>query len=81
MSDQKQVEPLLCPGRDCDPVAVQQADFVVHQAAVAPQHGLQGLGQLHHGLQLRLPLLRLPVGGLEEQREKYESAPLIYDFY
>lgn len=64
VSNQKQVEPLLCPGCDCDPVAVQQADFVVHEAPVAPQHALQSLGQVHHGLQLRLTPLFLPVDGL-----------------
>jgi len=65
-SHQQQVEPFFCSGCDRDPVAAQQADLVVHQAAVAPQHRLQGLRQLHHGLQLRLPLLRLPVDGLTE---------------
>lgn len=64
-SDQQKVEPFLSSGRHGNPVTAQQADFVVHQAAVAPQHCLQGLGEIHHGLQLRLVLLRLPVYGLK----------------
>lgn len=64
-SDQQQVEPLFSSGRHGDPVTAQQADFVVHQAAVAPQHCLQGLGEVHHGLQLRLALLCLPMYGLK----------------
>lgn len=40
ISDQQQVEPFFCSRSHCNPVAVQQADFVVHKASVAAQHSL-----------------------------------------
>lgn len=64
MTNQQQVEPLLRSGCHSNPVTAQQADFVVHQAPVAPQQSLEGLGEVHHGLQLRLTPLRLIMDGL-----------------
>ena len=77
-SDQQQVEPLFCSGCDRDPVAVQQADFVVHEAPVAPQQRLQGLGEVDHRLQVWLTPLGLLVDGLkrEKERNNYITADL-----
>lgn len=70
MTNQQQVEPLFCSGRHSNPVTAQQADFVVHQAPVAPQQSLEGLSQLHHRLQLRLTPLRLIMDGLVGGKEE-----------
>ena len=73
VTNQQQVEPLLCSGCHSNPVTAQQADFVVHQAPVAPQQRLEALGLLHHSLQLRLALRRLIMDGLTAGRRDWEK--------